>query len=108
MPRWIRRNDPVDEEIRSHLAMAVRDRMERGETRAQAEAAARREFGNIVTIKEVTRDMHPHRWLVQLLVAILHASPSLGFARIPLIASTSVCQRERSEASWRRPAAVKR
>ena len=28
------RDDPVDEEIRSHLEMAVRDRMERGETAA--------------------------------------------------------------------------
>lgn len=37
--------------------MAVKDRVERGETAEQAEAAARREFGNVALVKEVTRDM---------------------------------------------------
>jgi putative ABC transport system permease protein len=64
--RFWRRPDAVDEEIRGHLEMAVRDRMERGETRAQAEAAVRREFGNVVTVKEVTRDMDGRVWLTRL------------------------------------------
>ena len=50
-------DDELNEEIRSHLAMAVRDRVERGETRAQAEQNARKEMGNELLIKEVTRDM---------------------------------------------------
>jgi predicted permease len=87
MPRWLRRSDPVDEEIRSHLAMAVHDRMARGETRAQAEAAARREFGNIVTVKEVTRDMHPHRWLVQLGQDLRYAARLLS--RSPIFAASA-------------------
>ena len=60
MTSWFRRRDRDDElgeEIRAHLEMAVRDRVERGEPRAQAEAAARREIGNVATIQEVTREM---------------------------------------------------
>jgi putative ABC transport system permease protein len=52
-----RREEELDEEIRSHLRMAVRDRVERGETQEQAEAAALREFGNVGLVKEVTRGM---------------------------------------------------
>jgi putative ABC transport system permease protein len=47
----------LDEEIESHLRMAAQDRVERGETPEQAEAAARREFGNVGLVKEVTREM---------------------------------------------------
>jgi putative ABC transport system permease protein len=83
-----RRDDPVDEEIRSHLEMAVRDRMERGEARAQAEAAARREFGNVVTIKEVTRDMHPYRWLAQFGQDLRYAARLLARSPAFAIAST--------------------
>ncbi|MBZ5706329.1 MAG: ABC transporter permease [Acidobacteriia bacterium] len=36
--------------------MATRDRMDRGETRDQAEISARRELGNVSLVKEVTRD----------------------------------------------------
>src|ERR1022692_2960339 len=50
-------NAELNEEIRSHLAMAVQDRVERGETRAQAEQNARKELGNELLIKEVTRDI---------------------------------------------------
>ena len=46
--------------------MAVRDRMDRGEPRAQAEAAARREIGNVATIQEVTREMWGGMWLERL------------------------------------------
>ena len=45
MTFWPRRPDAVpdaiEEEIRGHIEMAVRDRLERGESRAQAEAASR-------------------------------------------------------------------
>jgi len=37
--------------------MAIRDRMERGESAEEAELAARREFGNVRMIKETTRGM---------------------------------------------------
>ncbi|MGH9791371.1 MAG: permease prefix domain 1-containing protein, partial [Candidatus Acidiferrales bacterium] len=48
LPLWRRKQKAeLDAEIAAHLEAAIRDRMERGESRAQAEAAARREFGNI-------------------------------------------------------------
>ena len=56
---WKRREaryTELDEEIRSHFAMAVRDRIARGESPDEAHAAARREFGNVAHVKEVTRD----------------------------------------------------
>jgi putative ABC transport system permease protein len=57
------RERDLDEEIRAHLAMAVRERIEQGENPAEAEANARREFGNVPLVKEVTRDMWGWRWL---------------------------------------------
>jgi len=57
-PFWRRdQDDDLQEELQGHLAMAARDRMERGESRGHAEAAVRREFGNVLLITEVTREM---------------------------------------------------
>ncbi|HEX3681627.1 MAG TPA: ABC transporter permease [Bryobacteraceae bacterium] len=55
--RHRRRDRDLDEEIRSHLQMAVRDRVDRGETTDGASSSARREFGNTTLIKEITREM---------------------------------------------------
>ena len=60
------RNHRLREEIESHLRMAIRDRMERGESAAEAEANARREFGNLGLVEEVTREMWSWIWLEQL------------------------------------------
>src|SRR5262245_60636428 len=58
LPRWRRRREEeLEEEIQSHLRMAIRDRMQRGESAEEAELAARREFGNVGLIKEATRGM---------------------------------------------------
>jgi putative ABC transport system permease protein len=62
---WQRREHELEEEIQSHLQMAAQDRMGRGETPEQAEAAARREFGNVTLVKEVTREMWGLAWLRQ-------------------------------------------
>ncbi|HEU0173076.1 MAG TPA: ABC transporter permease [Blastocatellia bacterium] len=58
-PLWRRRRreEELEEEIQSHLRMAIRDRVERGESAKEAETAARREFGNVGLIKEATRAM---------------------------------------------------
>ncbi|HEY0378385.1 MAG TPA: ABC transporter permease [Pyrinomonadaceae bacterium] len=61
------REEELDEELRSHLQMAVQDRLERGETLEDAEAAVRREFGNLGLIKEVTRQTWGGMWVEQLL-----------------------------------------
>jgi putative ABC transport system permease protein len=52
-----RRNQELAEELEAHLAMAMSDRIERGETPGAAERAARREFGNRALIQETTREM---------------------------------------------------
>jgi hypothetical protein len=52
-----RRQEDLDEEIRLHLEMAKRDRMERGESPSEAGRNALTEFGNPLLIKEVTRDV---------------------------------------------------
>ena len=52
-----RRDRELDEELRAHLSMAVEERVVRGQSRRDAEAAARREFGNLGVVKEVTREM---------------------------------------------------
>src|ERR1700727_829180 len=54
---WNRRRRELDEEIRSHFCMAVEDRIARGETRREAEEHVRREFGNELLVREVTREM---------------------------------------------------
>src|SRR5262245_28815259 len=56
---WNRRrmSDELDEEIRSHLRMDAKDRMERGERTEDAERNARRKFGNELLIRETARDM---------------------------------------------------
>src|SRR5262245_51139277 len=57
---WLRRRrreEELEEEIRNHLQMAIRDRMERGESAEEAASAARREFGNVGLITDTSRGM---------------------------------------------------
>jgi predicted permease len=56
---WVRRgrrDAELDEEVRSHLAMDIAQRVARGERADVAARAARREFGNVAHVKEVTRE----------------------------------------------------
>jgi hypothetical protein len=59
--RWPRfrqvKEDELDEEILAHLALEARQRVEEGETPEEAEHSARRKFGNVTLVKEVTRSM---------------------------------------------------
>jgi hypothetical protein len=95
MSKWLpfRRKDrdqELDEEIRSHLAMALRDRIERGEETQTAELAARREFGNQTLVKETTRDM----WGGDSLRSIFQtcAMPYAVCAGVPALALWPCCQ----------------
>ena len=58
-----RREAELDQELRSHLEMAARERAEQGEDVKDAARAARREFGNVGLVKEVTRDVWGWIWL---------------------------------------------
>jgi len=62
-----KKSKELEEELRSHLEMASRERMERGEGKKGAEEEARREFGNVELVKEVARDQWGWRWLENLL-----------------------------------------
>jgi len=60
---FARRSSDLDEEIEAHLRMAVGDRVERGESLEEAEAAVSKEFGNVPLVKDVTRRMWGWEWL---------------------------------------------
>jgi len=53
----------LDDEIRGHLALSVKDRIERGEEPEAARLAALREFGYIPAARESMRRVWHSRWL---------------------------------------------
>ena len=55
---WVRtrRSDELADELRAHLEMAEADRVARGELPEEAAANARREFGNVGLVQEISRD----------------------------------------------------
>lgn len=54
--RWRGREAELDEEIRFHLAEGVEERIAAGMSPEEAHAAARRDFGNVPLIRELTRE----------------------------------------------------
>ena len=90
-PFWRRqrRDEELEDEIRSHLEMAARDRIERGASEEEARESARREFGNVGLVKEVTREMWGWTWLEQLGKDLHYGARMLlkspGFALISII-----------------------
>jgi predicted permease len=55
--------DDLDDEIRGHLAISIKERIERGEDPASARLAALKEFGNLTLTRESMRGVWRHRWL---------------------------------------------
>src|ERR671922_1265468 len=53
----------LDEEIRGHLAISVKERIERGEDPESARLAALREFGYVPAIRDSMRRVWYSRWL---------------------------------------------
>jgi putative ABC transport system permease protein len=52
---WERRKEEFDEELATHLRLAIEERVARGEPLGEARAAAVRELGNVPLIADVTR-----------------------------------------------------
>jgi predicted permease len=54
--------DDLDEEIRGHLALSVKERIERGEDPEDARLAALKEFGNVPLTRDSIRSVWRPRW----------------------------------------------
>src|SRR5438093_6718916 len=52
----------LDEEIRGHMALSVKERIERGEDPEAARLAALKEFGNVTLTRDSIRRVWRHRW----------------------------------------------
>jgi predicted permease len=75
---WRKRERELEKEIQHHLQMAARERGERGVAARDAAAGARREFGNVGLVKDVTRDAWGWRWLENLYEDLRYGFRTLG------------------------------
>lgn len=86
---WRRRRErELREELDAHIAMAIRDRIERGEEPAAAEAAVRAEFGNRTLIEETTIDLWGARWIFDAAQDLSYAAR--GLKKQPLFTLVAV------------------
>ena len=54
--------DDLDDEIRGHLAISIKERIERGEDPKAAQLAALKEFGNVTLTRDSIQGVWRHRW----------------------------------------------
>src|SRR5262245_19701392 len=66
------RERELEEEIEAHLSIEIQERIDQGESPADAHANATRQFGNILLIKEATRESWKSRALDRISYDIRH------------------------------------
>ena len=83
-----RRYDELSESIREHLGEKIADLMDHGMTRREAERSARREFGNLTLVEELSREVWQWPILESLWADLRYAMRQLS--RSPAFATTAV------------------
>ncbi len=71
------RDEELKKEIQTHLEMATRDCLDRGEAADKATHTVHREFGNVDMVREVTRDQWGWRWIENVLQDIRYGARML-------------------------------
>jgi hypothetical protein len=90
--QWNRRDADLDEELAHDLSLETEERVQSGMSYPDAECASRKDFGNVLLVKEATRDVWIWRSLeiltqdLRYAVRTLRRSP--GFAATSILALT--------------------